>query len=158
MSDPFDTLDDAIFAAAEKVRQVTGDKSEAITAIYELAGKFHIAEPAGSGRHSKADGKLMLPKGSTLLALMHNHPVDNHGLEGQDVFSPADMQQAKALGVPSFITYGQAMSIAQYRAGDPVSVASVPGGGSMRVSRGKPFDYIPEVQVTAKKSSLMGLL
>lgn len=114
--EPYDSLDDVIFYAAQAAREMGANKTEYMSVVYQAPdGRYQFAEPQGGEHRAKADAKLTFPKGSKLLALVHNHPgmdvEDGRGDRGQSKFSPEDVQQAKELGIPSYITYGADMTI-----------------------------------------------
>lgn len=157
MSD-YESLDDAIYAAAEATRAATGDKKEAMTGIYRRPdGKYAFGLPATEGKRSSFSGSVKFPKGSVLAALVHNHPGASVADEGQSKFSQEDIDIATQLGLPSIITFGSDMAISRYTPGvDNVLRGKANSQArSARYSIGTPFDYIPEVRVTAQK---MGLL
>lgn len=142
--DGFESIEDAIFSAAERTREVTSDRSEAITLVYEKDGKFFYVEPQGDGTYGRVKQALKFPKGSRIAALVHNHPRELAGVgkDGMlDHFSPADIKQAQALNVPSYIAFGDSMRINEY----------LPQERAPRISKGREFNHIPEVKVTAQK-------
>ncbi len=147
-----ETLEDFIFAAAEEVRRITGDQSEAATLVYVGPdGKLAWAEPRGTGSSDKVKAALSVPKGSKLMALIHNHPSDKRGkAESANglQFSEADVAMAEQLGIPSFIAYGPDMQMRKYLPGVS-KIKEIRKG--YRTSAGSPFDHIPEVNVTASK-------
>lgn len=135
----YDSLEDAIFYAVQATRELGANKTEYVTLVYQTPdGKYHYAAPKGGEKRSSAKAKLSYPKGAKIVALVHNHPGADDGRElyGQDKFSPADIQQAKALNVPSYMSYGKDMAIRSY----------TPGKDSARLLQGVPFNHIPEVK------------
>lgn len=98
-------LDDAAAAALARIQRA---RVEHIGALYRDRESF-AATPTIGGEGKRVNGGLSVPAGA-LAALFHNHPGatlrgwssarDNTAHE----FSDQDKRQAKALGVPSYIT------------------------------------------------------
>jgi hypothetical protein len=139
----YDSLDDALFYAAQQAREVTQDKREAMTLVYETPeGKFQFVDPAGSGGKAEVTGtRLAYPKGAKPRALLHNHPGGDQS--GRDMFSAEDAALAQKLNLPSYITYGSDMRIQGLQPDGPRDKR--PGG----LVQGQMFDHIPEIKVTA---------
>lgn len=105
MHDQFQ-LDDAATAALWALRS---EPREHIGALYR-SGDGYGRTPTVSGQSNRASGALRVPSGS-LAALFHNHPRrPSRGLSASDTaaseFSDRDREQARALGVPSYISAG----------------------------------------------------
>lgn len=152
----FDSLEEAIAEAAEEVRRQTKNKTEAMTVIYERAGKFGYASPGTTGSGHSVTASLKIPGGSKLMALLHNHPGADAGDErGADLFSDGDIKQAQALGIPSVIAYGNAEPrLSMFTPGKDRTERAVSSNRSRLLSsRGTPFKYDPltEVVVNARK-------
>lgn len=149
LMDGYGSLQDAIFEASSKVHGLGEDGNEHVTLIYKTPeGRYFFPDPQTSGEEDGAKVKLAMPKGSALAALVHNHPV--HAVDekdGHDQFSSEDIDMARQLKVPSYITFGDDMQIRSYTHGkDRVKKQ---GSGAYRgqlSSKGAPFNHIPEVQ------------
>jgi hypothetical protein len=142
MADPFDTLNDAFYSAANAVREKFGNQEEAISILYELGGKFYFADPVGRGSDNRTAGQFKIPKAARLRGIVHNHPE----ADLNDRFSPDDIENAERLGVPSAIIFGS--TAPQIRLFTP-GQTPVRKDHRLRYSYGEP--YAPEpVQITAR--------
>lgn len=132
----YQTLDDAVFDAAMAAQRADQDRTEYISLVYRAPdGAIRFTDPQGGTHRASASAKIAFPKGSELLALVHNHSQAKGVKEnsGQDRFSPEDRKQAAALGVPSFIVFGENSAIRRL----------LPGSRNLK---GEEFLHIPEVQ------------
>ena len=98
-------LDDAATAALYPLKEL---RREHLGALYgENLASSNLIEGLGF----KSQGTLQIPGGaSAIQALFHNHPSrsDDRYIKGaRSEFSPEDMRQAQALGVPSYISSGE---------------------------------------------------
>ncbi len=94
----YPTLEDAAVAALRA--------AAALSRVYEYGGAllrsdagYFYTEPVTTGEEKSVSYRTSIPDGFTRVGLYHTHP----GGDGSTVFSPADVQQSKALGLPSFI-------------------------------------------------------
>lgn len=139
---PFDTLDDAIYYAAQATYDTgAGDGNEWITLVYELPDGTFTHLPVQGGTHrARAKAKFTPPAGGVLRAVAHNHPKHKRlgWNAGQHLFSDEDVKVAKHLGVPSYMAFGDDMEVRQL---DP----------GRRDTRGDPFPHIPEVKPAGQR-------
>lgn len=154
----YPSLEEAIYYAALAINEQTAGKTEATSAVYRmLDGGYGFAAPKGSDERANVSATLKYPKGSALMALVHNHPevLNSKGKDGErGVFSGNDIDQATKLGLLSAIIYGDDMSMRTYEPGkDKIEKLQREGTRvrGERYSAGKLFDYIPEVRVSARK-------
>jgi hypothetical protein len=138
-----DLLDDAIYYAAQRATELGSDGAEYITAVYKNPdGTFGFMDPQGGHSDRKVKAKLRYPKNAVLAALVHNHPEVRSARERDQAanqFSLDDIDQARQLGIPSYITYGKDMSMLQF---DPAKD---------RPQMPRPFTHIPEVQPAGQR-------
>src|SRR5690606_39397832 len=111
MSEDWRALDEAAIAALWALADAP---VEHIGLLYEQDGRILATPTQTRGHNATTGGAFQIPKGS-LRALFHNHPARKKrggmASESRDrmrtEFSPDDIEQAMALGVPSYIAAGQ---------------------------------------------------
>ena len=142
---PYQTLDEAVYYAAEAAREIYADRQEAMSLVYEKEGQFFFTPPASRQRSSKdVRTTVAIPKGS-LRFIVHNHPAG----EGQDTFPEEDLAAAERLKVPSAITFGRAAStIRVFRPGVTAVIETLNQGTRTRQSKGEDFLFNPFTQIS----------
>lgn len=97
----FDTMNDAATAA---VRAITTTETEQMGGVYSSDGKFYFTQPVGNEEVAAVSTHILLPRGSKLVAVFHNHPkAVLHDLDTSEYFSECDINLAKSLKVTSYI-------------------------------------------------------
>ncbi len=139
-----DSLEDAIYYAAQRVHEKDGNKTEYVSAIYQLLnGSYGFTEPAGGKQEGSFKEGIRLPRGAKLVSYVHNHPESSDHRTDESLFPPGDTEQIEALKTLGAIVYGEDMSIATYQPGrDPVKRG---------ISKGRAFDHIPEIRSLAQQ-------
>lgn len=101
-----DALDDAAAAALWWVGENKNPAVEHIGLLY--AGPQGVArtDTQTSRSREQTGGAFSIPAGS-LRGLFHNHPINGQTTAKVSRPSADDVKQAKALGVPSYISVGQ---------------------------------------------------
>lgn len=103
-------IDDAAAAALWAIQNA---QQEHIGLLYGQGGEVRATPTQTQSRRASTGGAFSIPRGS-LLGLFHNHPSrmkrGKTATDGRDrmrtEFSPDDIEQARALGVPSYIAAG----------------------------------------------------
>lgn len=134
----YDSLEAAIYYAADAARAIYGNKREAISIVYEQDGRFFFTPPTSEQRGRgpyRAKATIQVPKGSVRY-LVHNHPSG----PSDSLFSEDDIAMAQELGVPSAIIFGrEAPTIRVFQPG----ATNVKRVRRARSSLGEPFDWRP---------------
>lgn len=140
MPDTFDTLEHAIYEAAQAVRSKFDNRDEAITVIIEQDGKFKFLEPAARNPDTgEVAAKFTIPKGS-LRHIVHNHPTGKKN----EFFSDLDIRTSEQFGVPSAIIFGDdEPTITIFTLGKTKTRKSRVSGNTELRSRGDPFTFTP---------------
>jgi|GEM_PF-2339962 len=92
------TLEDAAVAALRAAAAQSGEFEYAGALVRSDAGFFYT-DAVTAHDDSKVRYAVRVPEGFALAGIYHTHPSG----DGSRVFSPTDVQQAKSLGLPSFI-------------------------------------------------------
>lgn len=112
--------DELADTAIEALHAVPRDGIEHAAAIYSLEGVLHVSEFHSSGSsRGVAAYRILVPRGSRVVALVHNHPAEGEN-DHSEVFTSADIEAAKALNVPSFIIVEKTGQVLRYVPGDKV--------------------------------------
>jgi len=146
----YDSLADAIYYAAQQTAEMGAAGAEYMAGVYRGEdGRYAFLPPIGGDSDRKVKGKIRYPKGAALMALVHNHPEVRAAKErdrNAHEFSLDDIDQARQLGIPSFITFGPDMRILQFEPGKD------------KPSKPREFDHIPEVQPAGEYLGLRQLV
>lgn len=109
---PYDAIDDAAAAALWRLAAEQNSRREHIGLLYGTAAGIERTPTRDTGGTRNAGGTFAIPPGS-LRGLFHNHPQRElargaHGAQDEEraQFSGDDIRQARALGVPSYISAG----------------------------------------------------
>jgi hypothetical protein len=143
----FNSLEEAVYRAAQHARSVYDNRNEAISLVYEHEGKFYYTLPRNSaagqkGGHTQA--VLSVPPNSARY-IVHNHP------QGQDMvsFSENDINMAEKMKIPSVIVYDgeekNSMALRRYVPGQSKIFTKYDNKirSSTKRSLGEPFEYVP---------------
>lgn len=101
-------LDDAAAAALAFIDLNKPRSFEHLGLLYEQGEAIRRTDTRSSNDRESARGRFAVPSGS-LRGLFHNHPLgpyENSRRTPRAQFSPDDVEQARALGVPSYISAG----------------------------------------------------
>src|SRR5690606_29515223 len=75
MADLYDTLEDALYYAAQGVYDADRNTTEHMSLLYRMPdGRYGITAPAGEGNKKGVKQKITYPAEAAIAALMHNHP------------------------------------------------------------------------------------
>jgi hypothetical protein len=134
----YDSLEAAVYYAADAARAIYGNKREAISIVYEQDGRFHFTPPVSEqeahGPH-RAKAAIPIPKGSARY-IVHNHPSGDR----DHLFSENDIAMAHELRVPSAIIFGRETPTIRVFQPDSTSVTRV---RRARASLGDAFNWKP---------------
>jgi proteasome lid subunit RPN8/RPN11 len=111
----YDSLEDAAVAAL-RAAAARSEKFEYAGAIVRSETGFFLTEPVTARDEASIRYAVHVPQGFALVGLYHTHPSG----DGSNVFSPTDVSQAKAFGVPSFIGVLDDDSVREFAPGMPV--------------------------------------
>ena len=102
---PYNSLNEAARAALEAAAAAGDPRHEWAGILYELEGKHYFSEPQTSGGSHSFDIKAGIPRPGRLAGIYHTHPGGPD--ERAHLFSAADIDVAKRMGVPSYIIHGE---------------------------------------------------
>lgn len=122
---PYSSLDNEAAAAFFEIERMRSPY-ENIGLLYEQDGRIRRTPVASKNRAGRVKGRFEIPAGS-LRGIFHNHPNTGGRKLDLDRFSADDLEQAKRLGVPSYIMGGGAFRRFDPRTGETRDViAEIP--------------------------------
>ena len=105
------SLDDSAAAALMLLELTKPKNRENLGALFTNGADDELqrSNVIESGQDTHVRGTLAIPKGSALEALYHNHPLIKGDAAHWAEFSDDDKAQARRLGIPSYISAGDAI-------------------------------------------------
>jgi proteasome lid subunit RPN8/RPN11 len=116
----YDALEDAAVAALRSAA-AQSEKFEYAGALVRSDAGFFFTEAVTARDEANIRYAIRVPQGFALAGIYHTHPSG----DGSEVFSPTDVQQAKSLGLPSFIGVMDDDSVREFEPGMTVWRAPV---------------------------------
>jgi proteasome lid subunit RPN8/RPN11 len=108
----FNTLDNAAHAALSEPADPVVEQAGVI--FRDPQGGYTYSQPQKSRRTDKFELRVDIPRGYKIVGVYHTHPdTGSHDIHA-DFFTPADVELADRLGVPSYILTLRSGEIRKY--------------------------------------------